>query len=533
MSVMHPKGFTCPICGAPDLCGVTTALDGTEMYLCKRYNGDRAARHGYAVSEYEEEVVFPGWRPEKLDVWSSSAGKFAFGGTTKDGFGRFIPYEVRVVEIKDRYHEWLRGKLLVRQDGKSLFVTMPYVEPAIPRLKAIGGKWDFDPQGKINPKDPSKKPKSWVFPVSRKAELDKLLRDLFDYLPDGSFSNEESLKVASSKAIARETVAREEVKEIQPRPVNELDTVYRALLNSLCLEEPDRHELESHDKWDRLFLQSVLDKVPLRSLPPADFMRNRKDGPRYAEFCSLTNPLRKELVEKIARQAGGKDKLIGVPGFYKDKNGEWTIGGSDGYLIPQLNAEGLIYRLRIRLSNGARKEIEEYSGKAPGKYLQISSAGKECGCGGTSQLGFYGLWNMSKYERGELPVPRVIVCEGEKKGIVAAMKMGLLVISLSGVGTYRLLADPLVVSEGSPYKGKSCLEWLKEHKVERICVCNDMDMLQNLDVMRATKEALKLVYENGFVPEVGRWNRGLKGIDDLLMTGKFPKIDRMPVEALK
>lgn len=349
------------------------------------------------------------------------------------------------------------------------------------------------------------------------------------------------------------------VEQASIRDVGYLDRVYRELLSQLVLEEGDRMELIQHDGWSDELMRSIFSAYPFRSLPPSDWDRYKKEGTRYQQFRYLQNKTRKKLILDL-QEKFGENGLSGVPGFYTKKDGTWTMAGMDGYLIPQYNAEGKIYRLRIRTSQAARDEAARQrfermddpereqiaesidapvSDKAAiiakisrgfGKYVAMSSNGYLNGCAGTSQISFYGL-NYLKTRYPKMKIKRVFVCEGEKKGIVASTKLGYLVITLPGVGTYRLLADPMAMSsEGKDLLGESCscLEWLKKLGIERIAVANDADMMENAMVRDATMGTLRLINENGFVPEFAHWNHAFgKGLDDCLIHGGKVSISRV------
>lgn len=137
----------------------------------------------------------------------------------------------------------------------------------------------------------------------------------------------------------------EDSRQAAIRDVDYLDRVYRKMLGLLVLEECDIKELREHDGWSQERMDTILRKYPIRSLPPADWERFDKEGSRYAEFKKLKNPTRKKLVMKLQEEFG-PEGLSGVPGFYQKKDEAWTIAGMDGYLIPQYNQDGKLYRLR-------------------------------------------------------------------------------------------------------------------------------------------------------------------------------------------
>lgn len=322
--------------------------------------------------------------------------------------------------------------------------------------------------------------------------------------------------------------------EVSIREDDYLDRVYRKMLDLLILEDCNIRELREHDGWNQNLMDKVLKRYPLRSLPPTDWERFSKEGPRYAEFQKLKNMTRKKLIMKLQEEFG-PDGLSGVPGFYQTQNGAWTLSTEmDGYLIPQYSHDGKLYRLRIRTSQRARdnaawdrfekmtpekrKEIADNIkvnvdnteaivrkiSKGYGKYIAMSSPNRKGGCSSGSQLSFYGLEYLKDYPNRK--IKRAIVIEGEKKGIVASIERECLVITLPGVGTYRLI-QPVI-------------GWLKSLDIDRIAVANDTDMMQNAVVRDATVGLLHLVQENEMIPEMVLWNEAFgKGYDDCIVHG--------------
>ena len=108
----------------------------------------------------------------------------------------------------------------------------------------------------------------------------------------------------------------------------------------------------------------------------------------------------------------------------------------------------------------------------------------------------------------------MIICEGEKKGIVASEHEQSLVITLPGVGTYRLIEE--------------IFPWLVKVGIDRIAVANDLDMMQNAMVRDATIKLLCLVEEKRFIPEMGLWSAPFgKGIDDCIIRGGKPEYKKI------
>ena len=82
----------------------------------------------------------------------------------------------------------------------------------------------------------------------------------------------------------------------------------------------------------------------------------------------------------------------GVPGFYTDNAGRWTINfGSRtaGILLPAVGMDGLICGMQIRLDTPLRRR-DDPPGKSGAKYIWLSSIGKPHGVTSGSPLHFVG-----------------------------------------------------------------------------------------------------------------------------------------------
>lgn len=113
--------------------------------------------------------------------------------------------------------------------------------------------------------------------------------------------------------------------------------------------------------------------------------------------------------------------LAGVPGFYHDMAGNWTISKERrGILVPARTPEGKIQGLQIRLDSIKK-----------GKFRWITSIGKQDGCKAE-------CWT---HIAGE-PTPTVLLTEGPMKADVIHHITGLTVIA----GTRRQFPES---SEGN------------------------------------------------------------------------------------
>ena len=112
----------------------------------------------------------------------------------------------------------------------------------------------------------------------------------------------------------------------------------------------------------------------------------------------------------------------GVPGFYQDKDGEWTIhfsNKSSGFLVPVRNPDGLIVGAQIRLDH-------PYDGR---KYIWLSSTNYLMGTSSGSPVHFVG-------NPGE---KTVFVTEGPLKGDLAHALSGRTFGCVPGANQYANL----------------------------------------------------------------------------------------------
>ena len=136
----------------------------------------------------------------------------------------------------------------------------------------------------------------------------------------------------------------------------------------------------------------------------------------------------------------------GVPGFYQDKDGEWTIyfnPKSAGYMIPVKNIDGLIVGVQIRLDH-------PYDGR---KYIWLSSVNFYMGASSGSPV----------HLAGEAGAKVVFVTEGPLKGDVSHFLSDRTFACVPGVNQYANLA---------PF-----LEAMKAQGTEFVYEAYDMDKL--------------------------------------------------------
>ena len=173
----------------------------------------------------------------------------------------------------------------------------------------------------------------------------------------------------------------------------EINHTYSMLLSYLTLSEKHREDLLARGLTDEQIEIQRYRSVPLFGLK------------------SLT----RKLQEKGCT-------VQGVPGFYQDKDGKWTIHFSvknSGFLIPVLSMEGLIQEFQIRLDHVTDSR----------KYIWLSSVNYQYGVSSGSPVHVIG--NLNEKE--------VYVTEGALKGTIAHYLSGATFLCVPGVNQHRNL----------------------------------------------------------------------------------------------
>lgn len=351
-------------------------------------------------------------------------------------------------------------------------------------------------------------------------------------------------------------------------PPEKLDIFYRSLLQNLILETKDREVLKA--EWgDRT--DSILQRWPIKSLPPADAVR-------FSSKERYDNLSRKKLMEIIISQCG---EPRGVPGFYIGNNGLWTTYKLSGIVYPIYDQNRRIVRVRIgdrhplvsgRLGDTegtfSYRKTEEGTGwvfqpegaswqdarlvwvygcpenkisldkkglpdvpgkKVGGKYKNFSSYSEDKSLSKTEN----GIQTVvNRYKDGcqsgshcsvftkEGDDTRVVyITEGEKKAIVANEILGVITVSVPGVSTFGKLFE---AGEGC---SDSIIESLKAKGMRLAVIAYDSDKAENDKVLKSELGAVKRLIDGGTKVGVANWNpRWGKGLDDILLKGVMPDV---------
>lgn len=182
----------------------------------------------------------------------------------------------------------------------------------------------------------------------------------------------------------------------------------------------------------------------------------------------------------------------GVPGFYVNDDGEWTVNfhaKCSGVLIPVISIDGRISAMQNRLDRPFNNR----------KYLWLSSISKIMGASSGSPIHFVGN-----------PEAKVVyVTEGPLKATVSHCLSGKSFAAVAGANQYSNLMALFMV--------------LKQNGTETIVEAYDMDKYVNNYVEKGSIQLLTIAKEFGFKVKRLRWNNTYKGIDDYLYALKVTK----------
>ena len=185
-------------------------------------------------------------------------------------------------------------------------------------------------------------------------------------------------------------------------------------------------------------------------------------------------------------------RVQGVPGFYMDDNGCWTVKfhqRTSGIIIPIFGVDGLIRGAQIRLDHPL-KDKDDPPEKTGVKYLTLSSTGKRMGTTSGSPIHFVGD-----------PCSRVVyVTEGCLKADVAHALMHRTFVATLGVNNTAKLDE--------------LFAFLHRNGTEEIIEAEDMDKYSNEMVGKGASKIYALAARHGMRCRRLTWNPNYKGIDD-------------------
>lgn len=208
-----------------------------------------------------------------------------------------------------------------------------------------------------------------------------------------------------------------------------------------------------------------------------------------------TNHTRQRLVDITAVCINALGELPnGVPGFYVNSNGEWTVAfPCQGFLIPVLDLSGRIQGMQCRADNPAK-----------GKYKWVSSnpdpSRKHPFTNGTcAESAIHCHLTPGRTDT-------LYITEGPLKGDIAAFLLNRSFIAIPGVSALNMLPNVL--------KGMKKLGYV------RVVCALDMDRMTNNNVAEAVQKIAQKVVDAGMGWHDWYWNPNFaadglyKGVDD-------------------
>ena len=241
----------------------------------------------------------------------------------------------------------------------------------------------------------------------------------------------------------------------EPKPIEARHEVFTAMLRHLSLS--DRH---CGNLVERGLSADRIRRNMYRSLPESESARRFLSG-ILSDFYDLD----------------------GIPGFFKNNCGEWTISGAPGLLIPIRDIYGRIQGFQIRLDNESNPKR---------KYCWLASGKITLGTTGTRS----GSWI---HVTGNIASKTAYLTEGGLKGDVASfLDEDALFICFAGINSIGGLKK-VIQSLG----------------VKDIVLAGDMDKVSNWRVRNGLNNIAKVVSSiPGVTVRANNWNATFKGVDD-------------------
>jgi hypothetical protein len=263
----------------------------------------------------------------------------------------------------------------------------------------------------------------------------------------------------------KEVPKEQEIAQSERAPTQDIHKTLSALLSMLTLTDAHRKHLQKK----RGLTDEQITQFGFKSTPP----------PR------LCRPITEQLLKQGYT-------VQGVPGFYVDDNGRWTVKfhqRTAGIIIPLYGVDGLLHGLQIRLDHPIKDEADPPE-KSGTKYLPLTSSNKNQGTTSGSPIHFIGS-----------PLSRVVyVTEGALKADIAHALTGRTFVAIAGANNTAGLDD--------------LFSFLRRNGTEEIIEAADMDKYSNQMVHKGATKIFQLAAKYGMSCRRLTWNPNYKGIDD-------------------
>lgn len=268
----------------------------------------------------------------------------------------------------------------------------------------------------------------------------------------------ERLNIHNSATYVPREVFKEPIQS-EIAPIEVRDRTYRAFLDLLVLSQKNRDNLLSRG--------FTADDIAFKG---------------YKTFPSVSEV----SFEGICRQLQTSGcTLKGVPGFYKNRKGEWTfVRVTKGIIIPQVNINNLIEGFQIRKDDDLRVNLD--TGELEGKCSWFSSKNYSEGAGAKTCVHMATDFKYNNEKQCYEPVihgDTVTLTEGGMKADLCQCILENQASFIAIQGVHAL--NPI----------KKALSELKKYGLKRVNLAYDMDFLTNENVQDAMKKTEKLVKE--------------------------------------
>lgn len=284
-------------------------------------------------------------------------------------------------------------------------------------------------------------------------------REICDALQTGNYA----LPEYEVKAVSGQPGS-EEIAQAERAGINEVHQTLSLLLSMLTLSAAHRENL-----WKRGLTDEQIDSLGYRSTPPP--------------YLCIS------YTERLLKQGC---TVQGVPGFYLNDDGKWTVKfhkRTAGILIPVKGVDSLIRGAQIRLDVPIRDKDDDPE-KEGTKYLWLSSSNKNMGVTSGSPVHFVGD-----------PLARTVyVTEGILKADIAHCLMNRSFAAIAGANNTSSL-DPLFAL-------------LALGGTQLIMEAEDMDKYRNEHVVKGMSKIYCMAREHKMDCKRLTWNPNYKGVDD-------------------
>lgn len=275
------------------------------------------------------------------------------------------------------------------------------------------------------------------------------------------------------------------------RTAQELNLIYSWIAKGPSLLNPSQGKLSKQD-LDYLHSRHIEDK----------------EIALYGYFTMPNEEIMPKLIELLHEHDMQEDFLIGVPGFWREKeSGKIHMLKMEGIGIPIRDKDRNCVAIQVRSNEvepkGSRYKFLSSKFVNGFRYKDLYDGG--CGPSKTVSVVWpYEMDNLDKY---------IFITEGVFKAAQLALEFKSSAISVQGVNNTKDVIPTL----------EDISEKLKFSDKQKVVLCFDMDMYDNIHVLKAAFKLRKELENAGWEVLYAHWNRSFKGIDDFLIQRRLTR----------